>query len=236
MAKKQLRKQSKKQNDKQLLELIARAAEDKQAVDIKILDISKTSKLVDYLVICSVESDAQLRALEKDAADRYQTVAEMILDLQRLPSILKLTPKSTRLSCSIDNPVSTDKSEGVGEVSQHNGSRTEYSLADCKYVNWQIEEIKDLRIELHQLSEKQATMVSEMSKQISFRKELEEGKAAQGLDASSRNEVAKLADIISPDNAWQLSLKPIALAPNSSVFMKAYAPRPIEIELASTEV
>lgn len=63
MAKKQLHK---KGDDKHLLELIAAAAENKQATDIKILDISNASKLVDYLIICSVESDAQLRAIEKE--------------------------------------------------------------------------------------------------------------------------------------------------------------------------
>jgi serine/threonine-protein kinase len=33
--------------------------------------------------------DITMRALEKNRADRYQTVAEMILDLQRLPPVLK---------------------------------------------------------------------------------------------------------------------------------------------------
>ncbi len=33
--------------------------------------------------------EVTLRALEKDPADRYQTIAEMILDLQRLPPVLK---------------------------------------------------------------------------------------------------------------------------------------------------
>lgn len=48
------------------VELIAKAAEDKLAMDIKVLDVSKSSKMVDYLIVCGGESDAQLRALEKE--------------------------------------------------------------------------------------------------------------------------------------------------------------------------
>ena len=46
--------------------MIARAAEARQAIDLKILDVGKTSKMVDYLVICSAESTPQLRAIEKE--------------------------------------------------------------------------------------------------------------------------------------------------------------------------
>ena len=49
-----------------MVEIIADAAESKQAIDLKILDVSKTSSLVDYLVICSGESEPQIRAIEKE--------------------------------------------------------------------------------------------------------------------------------------------------------------------------
>lgn len=46
--------------------VIARAAEAKQAVDLKILDVGRVSPVVDWLVICSGESTPQLRAIEKE--------------------------------------------------------------------------------------------------------------------------------------------------------------------------
>lgn len=59
-------KKKKKLSTKQIIDLIAEAAEDKQALDLKILDVRKTSNIVDYLIICSAESDPQLRAIEKE--------------------------------------------------------------------------------------------------------------------------------------------------------------------------
>jgi len=55
-----------KLSHKDMVEIIARAAEAKQALDLKILDVRKRSKIVDYLVICSAESEPQLRAIEKE--------------------------------------------------------------------------------------------------------------------------------------------------------------------------
>lgn len=49
-----------------MVEIIAAAAESKKALDLKILDISKTSNIVDCLVICSGESTPQIRAIEKE--------------------------------------------------------------------------------------------------------------------------------------------------------------------------
>jgi ribosome-associated protein len=46
--------------------LVAKAAEEKKALDLKILDVRKTSNLVDYLIICGGESEPQLRAIEKE--------------------------------------------------------------------------------------------------------------------------------------------------------------------------
>ncbi|MBI5399495.1 ribosome silencing factor [Candidatus Saganbacteria bacterium] len=49
-----------------IIEIICQAAEAKKALDIKALDVRKSSSLVDYLIICSAESPPQLRALEKE--------------------------------------------------------------------------------------------------------------------------------------------------------------------------
>jgi ribosome-associated protein len=59
-------KTNKNSNTRQLVELIAKAAESKNAIDLKILDIRKVSSLVDFLIICSAESLPQLRAIEKE--------------------------------------------------------------------------------------------------------------------------------------------------------------------------
>ena len=55
-----------KKSNEQLVKLISKAAEARQAIDLKVLDVSKTSKIVDYLIICSGESSPQLRAIEKE--------------------------------------------------------------------------------------------------------------------------------------------------------------------------
>jgi ribosome-associated protein len=60
------KKKKKRLSTPEVVELIARAAEDKKASDPKILDVRKTSKIVDYLVICSADSGPQLRAIEKE--------------------------------------------------------------------------------------------------------------------------------------------------------------------------
>jgi ribosome-associated protein len=49
-----------------LIDIIVSAAESKKALDIKVLDISKVSSVVDDLVICGAESGPQLRAIEKE--------------------------------------------------------------------------------------------------------------------------------------------------------------------------
>jgi len=55
-----------RKSTKQLVELVSKAAEARQAIDLKVLDVSKTSKIVDFLIICSGESAPQLRAIEKE--------------------------------------------------------------------------------------------------------------------------------------------------------------------------
>jgi ribosome-associated protein len=49
-----------------LIDIIVKAAESKKALDIKVMDISKSSSLVDSMVICGAESPPQLRAIEKE--------------------------------------------------------------------------------------------------------------------------------------------------------------------------
>ena len=48
------------------MELIVRAAESKQANDLRVMDVSKTSPVVDFIVIGSGESGPQLRAIAKE--------------------------------------------------------------------------------------------------------------------------------------------------------------------------
>ena len=57
---------------KQIVELIEQAAEAKQAVDIRALDVRKSSNIVDYLVIASGESEPQLKAIEKEIDNRLR--------------------------------------------------------------------------------------------------------------------------------------------------------------------
>jgi len=62
-----IKKAKKKKNDTQkTIELIAKAADAKSALDLKILDVRKTSNIVDYIIICSGESEPQIRAIEKE--------------------------------------------------------------------------------------------------------------------------------------------------------------------------
>ena len=56
-----------------MLEIIAEAAQAKKAGDLKILDVSKTSAVVDYLIICSGESEPQVRAIEKEIDKRLRS-------------------------------------------------------------------------------------------------------------------------------------------------------------------
>ena len=53
-------------DSKILIDIIAKAADDKKAIDLKILDVSKTSKVFDYLLIASGDSEPHLRAIEKE--------------------------------------------------------------------------------------------------------------------------------------------------------------------------
>lgn len=49
-----------------VIEVIAKAAEDKKANNLKILDVRKVSSMLDYMIICSGDSNAQIGAIEKE--------------------------------------------------------------------------------------------------------------------------------------------------------------------------
>ncbi|MBU0630796.1 MAG: ribosome silencing factor [Candidatus Margulisbacteria bacterium] len=59
-------------SEEKTIELIARAAENKLALDIKVLDVRKTSNLLDYLVICGGESEPQLKAISGEIDDQLR--------------------------------------------------------------------------------------------------------------------------------------------------------------------
>ncbi|HXW60539.1 MAG TPA: ribosome silencing factor [Myxococcota bacterium] len=53
----------------QIAELCARAADDKKANEIKILDVSKLTSFADYFVICGAPSERQVQAIVKNVED-----------------------------------------------------------------------------------------------------------------------------------------------------------------------
>jgi ribosome-associated protein len=54
------------------VEIITKAAESKKAINLNVLDVRKTSNLVDYLIICSGDSTPQIRAIEKEINNRLR--------------------------------------------------------------------------------------------------------------------------------------------------------------------
>ncbi|MFH1826597.1 MAG: ribosome silencing factor [bacterium] len=52
--------------DADLVEIISEAALNKKALDVRTLDVRKSSSMVDFVVICSGEAGTQLRAIEKE--------------------------------------------------------------------------------------------------------------------------------------------------------------------------
>ena len=60
------RKKRKKISSRQLSSLVAKAAEKKSAMDIKIIDVRKSTDLTDYFILCSGESSPQLIAILKE--------------------------------------------------------------------------------------------------------------------------------------------------------------------------
>lgn len=73
-------------NAKDKARLIARIAEDKHAKNVVILNIRKLSSFADYLVICSVESDRQLRAVADDIENEMRLIKDRPLGSEGLQS------------------------------------------------------------------------------------------------------------------------------------------------------
>lgn len=53
-------------DQQKIIGLITKAAENKKAIDLKILDVRKSSNIVDDIIICSGDSEPHLRAIEKE--------------------------------------------------------------------------------------------------------------------------------------------------------------------------
>ncbi|MBI5886551.1 MAG: ribosome silencing factor [Deltaproteobacteria bacterium] len=62
--------------------LIARIAEEKQAEDVAVLNIRKLSSFTDYLVICTVESAPQLKAVADEIDDVMRRAGERPLGVE----------------------------------------------------------------------------------------------------------------------------------------------------------
>lgn len=63
----------------QLSQAIAKAASDKKANDIVILDMQKVSMVTDYFVICSANSTTQVRAIADHIEEKLQEQGSRVL-------------------------------------------------------------------------------------------------------------------------------------------------------------
>ncbi|MBU0573445.1 MAG: ribosome silencing factor [Candidatus Margulisiibacteriota bacterium] len=59
-------------DEEKLVEKITDAADDKKALDIKVLKLGNISRIADFLVICSGESSVQLEAIASHIEDKLQ--------------------------------------------------------------------------------------------------------------------------------------------------------------------
>jgi ribosome-associated protein len=59
-----------------LATLIAAAAEDKKAEDIKIIDLKNRSALADFIIICTADSNPQLDAITRSIDDKLDKVGK----------------------------------------------------------------------------------------------------------------------------------------------------------------
>lgn len=62
-----------------LARLAAEAADDRKAVDIRLLRVEEVTTLTDWFVVCGGLSDVQVRAIARSVEDRLE------LDCERLP-------------------------------------------------------------------------------------------------------------------------------------------------------
>ncbi|MGF9963237.1 ribosome silencing factor [Bacillus rhizoplanae] len=67
--------------DRELLVLAARAADDKRAEDIVVLNMQGISPLADYFVICHGNSDKQVQAIAREIKGQAH---EVHIDVQRM--------------------------------------------------------------------------------------------------------------------------------------------------------
>ncbi|OHB93723.1 MAG: ribosome silencing factor, partial [Planctomycetes bacterium RIFCSPHIGHO2_12_39_6] len=58
---------------KVLAKLVANAAEDIQAIDLVVLDLTKLTSFTDYFVICSGKSDTQVRAIATSIVEKAKS-------------------------------------------------------------------------------------------------------------------------------------------------------------------
>ena len=65
-------------NSYKFASIIARTLDDKLAKDISILNISNVSVLADYFVICSADTNTQVRALTESVRERVKGLFERI--------------------------------------------------------------------------------------------------------------------------------------------------------------
>ncbi|MBU9722531.1 MULTISPECIES: ribosome silencing factor [Bacillaceae] len=71
-------------NKNEVLDIAVRAADDKKASDITILNMEGVSLIADYFVICHGNSEKQVEAIAREVKDRAQ---ESGFDLKRLEGI-----------------------------------------------------------------------------------------------------------------------------------------------------
>lgn len=67
---------------KDLATAIAAAAEEKQAVDLVVLNLTKLAAFTDYFVICSGRSDTQVRAIADSITDMAKQKERPILGME----------------------------------------------------------------------------------------------------------------------------------------------------------
>ena len=61
-----------------LVELAANACDDRKAIDIQLIDISKVSTLADWILVTEGKSDVQVRAISKSVEDKLEKEAKRL--------------------------------------------------------------------------------------------------------------------------------------------------------------
>ena len=73
-----IKKEKKKKgiSSRQLSSLVVKAAENKSAKDIKMIDVRKSTDLTDFFVLCSGESSPQLKAILESIEENIKKVTK----------------------------------------------------------------------------------------------------------------------------------------------------------------